>query len=55
MENLLITLFILVANVVGLLLVYHSFDKRIDKEQKTNVYNDSFWNNVYFNINNILL
>lgn len=34
MENLLITLFILVANVVGLLLVYHSFDKRIDKNKK---------------------
>lgn len=32
--ELFLTLFILVANVVGLLLVYHSFDKRIDKNKK---------------------
>lgn len=32
--ELFITLFILVANVVGLLLVYHSFDKRVEKNRK---------------------
>ena len=32
--KLFLTLFILVANVVGLLLVFHSFDNRIDKNKK---------------------
>ena len=34
MENLFILLFILVANIVSLLLIYHSFDKNIEKTKK---------------------
>ena len=34
MENLVILLFIFVANIVSILLIYHSFDKRIEKTKK---------------------
>lgn len=34
MDNLFITLFIAIANIVAILLVYHSFDKNLDKTKK---------------------
>lgn len=34
MQNLFITLFIVIANVVAILLIYHSFSKKIEKTKK---------------------